>query len=179
MLEGYDAHIISGHTHFNLNVCFNDSLMEHNTAAVCGIWWKADICMDGTPVGYGVYEVDGTDVKWYYKSAGQSKDYQFRAYPVGASREYPKDIIANVWNWDEKWKVEWYEDGKRMGEMTRFTGYDPDAEAICSDKERVQYDWISPVQTSHLFRATPRSKTSKVEIKVTDRFGNVFSQLLK
>ena len=179
MLEGYDAHIISGHTHFNLNVCFNDSLMEHNTAAVCGIWWKADICMDGTPAGYGVYEVDGTDVKWYYKSAGQSKDYQFRAYPVGASREYPKDIIANVWNWDEKWKVEWYEDGKRMGEMTRFTGYDPDAEAICSDKERVQYDWISPVQTSHLFRATPRSKTSKVEIKVTDRFGNVFSQLLK
>ena len=146
MLEGYDAHIISGHTHFNLNVCFNDSLMEHNTAAVCGIWWKADICMDGTPAGYGVYEVD---------------------------------IIANVWNWDEKWKVEWYEDGKRMGEMIRFTGYDPDAEAICSDKERVQYDWISPVQTSHLFRATPRSKTSKVEIKVTDRFGNVFSQLLK
>ncbi|WP_242489623.1 hypothetical protein [Bacteroides thetaiotaomicron] len=49
LLEGYNAHIISGHTHFNTNVCFNDSLMEHNTAAVCGTWWRADINVDGTP----------------------------------------------------------------------------------------------------------------------------------
>ena len=48
LLEGYNAHIISGHTHFNVNVCFNDSLMEHNTAAVCGTWWRADINVDGT-----------------------------------------------------------------------------------------------------------------------------------
>ncbi len=179
LLKGYNAHIISGHTHFNLNICFNDSLMEHNTAAVCGIWWKADICMDGTPSGYGVYEVNGTDVKWFYKSAGHSADYQFRVYPAGSDEEYPSDIIANVWNWDDLWKVEWYENGKRMGEMTHYTGYDPEAKAICADKKRVEYDWISPIQTEHIFRATPKNAKAHIEVRVTDRFGRIYKQSLK
>ena len=98
--------------------------MEHNTAAVCGIWWHADVCIDGTPQGYGVYEVDGNQVKWYYKSAGHPKDYQFRSYAAGTSKEFPKDIIANVWNWDKNWKVEWLENGKVMGTMTQYTGVD-------------------------------------------------------
>ena len=34
LLEGRQAHLITGHTHFNHNVVFSDSLMEHNTAAV-------------------------------------------------------------------------------------------------------------------------------------------------
>ena len=36
LLKGYEAHLLTGHTHNNGNVVFNDSLMEHNTAAVCG-----------------------------------------------------------------------------------------------------------------------------------------------
>lgn len=179
LLKDYNSHIISGHTHFNLNVIFNDKLMEHNTAAMSGIWWKADICMDGTPVGYGIYEVDGTDVKWSYKSIGHPESYQFRLYPLGTVYDYPKDIIANVWNWDSQWKVEWYEDGKRMGEMTRYSGYDPEAKRICSDKERVEYDWISPIITEHLFRATPNNEKSHIEVRVTDRFGRVYKQSVK
>ena len=179
MLKGYNAHIISGHTHFNLNVCPADRMIEHNTAAVCGIWWKADICMDGTPIGYGVYEVNGNDVVWRYKSAGYSDDYQMRTYPAGRCAEYLGDIVANVWNWDDLWKVEWLEDGKNMGEMIHFTGYDPDAEAVCADKERVVYDWISPVKTEHLFRATPKNPDARIEVRVTDRFGNVYRQAVK
>lgn len=178
LLEGYNTHIISGHTHFNTNVCFKDSLMEHNTAAVCGTWWRADINVDGTPRGYGIYEVDGNQLKWIYKSAGYPLEYQFRAYSAGISDEYPSDIIANIWNWDEQWKVEWYENGKRMGEMQQYKGYDPMAKAICSDKEKVKYDWISPVMTEHLFHATPHDKKAKIEIKVTDRFGNVYTQTI-
>jgi formylglycine-generating enzyme required for sulfatase activity len=71
---------------------------------LCGTWWKADVCLDGTPRGYGVYEVNGNDVKWYYKSSGYPKEHQFRSYPAGASKEHPSDIIANVWNWDKLWK---------------------------------------------------------------------------
>lgn len=179
ILKGYDAHIITGHTHFNLNVCFNDSLMEHNTAAVCGIWWNADICMDGTPQGYGFYEVKGNDVKWTYKSSGRPISYQFRAYPAGASSEHPDAVVANVWNWDDKWTVEWLENGRLIGQMEQFTGFDPDAEAICKDKKRVKYDWISPVKTTHLFKAVPKDKSAKIEIKVTDRFGNVYKQTIK
>lgn len=74
-------------------------------------FWKADICTDGTPAGYGVYEVDGNKLTWRYKSAGYPIEHQFRAYPVGVSEDYPEYILANVWNWDENWKVEWYENG--------------------------------------------------------------------
>lgn len=77
ILKPYKAHLITGHTHYNLNVVFNENLMEHNTAAVCGTWWKADVCLDGTPRGYGVYEVNGNDVKWYYKSSGYPKNISF------------------------------------------------------------------------------------------------------
>lgn len=179
ILKPYQAHIISGHTHFNLNVCFNDRLMEHNTAAVSGIWWKAPICMDGTPVGYGVYDVKGSQVNWYYKSSGFPKEYQMRVYGTGISEEYPKDIIANVWNWDEQWKVEWYENGKRMGKMERYTGYDPEAKEICADKKRVEYDWIAPVPTEHLFHATPKDPKAEITVKVIDRFGNVYEEKIK
>ena len=134
--------------------------------------------MDGTPQGYGVYEVNGTDVKWVYKSMGYPVDYQLRAYPVGASAEYPGDIVANVWNWDEQWRVEWLENGKVMGEMTRYEGFDPMAAEICADKERVQYEWISPIKTPHMFRATPHDASAKIEVRATDRFGNVYSQTI-
>ena len=153
--------------------------MEHNTAAVCGTWWRADINVDGTPRGYGIYEVNGNQLKWIYKSAGYPLEHQFHAYPAGSSDEYPSDIIANVWNWDDLWKVEWYENGQRMGEMQKYKGYDPMAKAICSDKEKVKYDWISPVLTEHLFHATPHDPNARIKIKVTDRFGNVYTQTIE
>ena len=174
MLEGRNAHILSGHTHYNQNVVFSDSLMEHNTAAACGIWWKAPICSDGTPMGYGVYDVDGTDVNWLYKSAGQPDTYQMRVYPAGADKDAPADIIANVWNYDSTWKVEWLENGKVMGEMTRYDGYDPLALDICADRERVVYEWVYPNKTDHLFRCTPKDPTARVSVRATDRNGRVY-----
>lgn len=75
---------------------------------------------------------------------------------------------------DENWKVEWYENGKCMGEMEHFTGFDPEAKAICSDKKRVEYDWISPIKTEHMFRALPKNGSASMEVCVTDRFGNVY-----
>lgn len=175
MLQGRNAHLLTGHSHFNHNVCFNDSLMEHNTAAVCGIWWKADVCVDGTPIGYGVYDIDSNNVKWRYKSSFKPADYQATVYTAGSSPEFPEDIIANVWNYDKQWKVEWLENGKVMGEMTQFEGYDPEARAICADKKRVVYDWIYPVKTAHLFRATPVNSSANITVRVTDRFGNTYT----
>lgn len=179
VLKDYNAHIITGHTHFNLNVCFNDSLMEHNTAAVCGTWWKSDICVDGTPSGYGVYRVIGDSLKWCYKCVGHLDDYQFKIYPVGSADEYPSDIIVNVWNWDEMWKVEWYENGELKGEMKRYIGYDPEAKRVCLDKKKVLYDWIVPAKTGHLFHITPAKGINNIEVRVTDRFGNIYSQFIE
>lgn len=80
LLEGYkNVHIMSGHTHYNLNKITN-GIYEHNHGTVCGAWWTGPICEDGTPRGYGVYEVNGTDMKWYYKSTGFDKTKQVSMY---------------------------------------------------------------------------------------------------
>ena len=175
LLKGYkNSHIISGHMHYNLNLEHVEGPMEHNSGSVCGTWWRGDICLDGTPMGYGVYEVDGTDVSWYYKASGREKEYQLRAYKPGSKADQPSAVVANVWNYDSKWSVELYEDGKKTADMTQFEGYDRAAYELCSDKEKVVYAWISPVPTSHLFWAEPKNPNAKIEVRATDRFGRTY-----
>ncbi len=175
LLKGHKkSHIISGHMHYNLNLEHVEGPMEHNSGSVCGTWWRGDICLDGTPMGYGVYEVDGTDVSWYYKASGREKEYQLRAYKPGSKADQPSAVVANVWNYDSKWSVELYEDGKKTADMTQFEGYDRAAYELCSDKEKVVYAWISPVPTSHLFWAEPKNPNAKIEVRATDRFGRTY-----
>ena len=64
-------------------------------------------------------------------------------------------------------------------EWETCSSINPMAKAICSDKEKVKYDWISPVLTGHLFHAAPHDKNAKIEVKVTDRFGNVYTQTIE
>ncbi len=168
------SHIISGHMHFNRNIEHEEGPMEHNTGAVCGTWWRGEVCLDGTPMGYGVYEVDGSDVSWYYKSSGYDKNYQMRAYKPGSKADQPLAVVANVWNWDSGWSVALYEDGKKSAEMTHFNGYDRAAYELCADKEKVVYAWISPIETPHLFWAEPKNPNAKIEVRATDRFGRTF-----
>ena len=174
MFKDFDTHIVSGHTHFNMNLEFNSHLYEHVTAAVCGTWGRTEECMDGTPRGYGVYMVDGNRVSWLYKSAGYPDDYQLRAYPPGCASEYPLEVVANVWNYDSRWRVELLEDGKPTATMKQYTGFDPVSHAHCSDKKVVLYDWISPITNPHMFHARPKNPAAKLQVHATDRFGNVF-----
>lgn len=174
MFKNHNTHIISGHTHFNANMEYSDSLMEHNTAAACATWWKTEECQDGTPRGYGVYEVDGNKVKWYYKCSGYAPDYQMRVYAPGSAGEHPDDVIANVWNYDSKWTVELLENGKKTADMVQYTGYDPISKAHCSDRSIVVYEWVWPITNRHMFHATPTIPGSKRQVRATDRFGNVY-----
>ncbi len=174
MLEPFNAHILTGHMHYNKNIIYRDNLYEHNTAAVCGTWWQGDYCLDGTPLGYAVYEIDGDDVKWYYKSSGYPRDYQMRAYNIGENKDLPADITVNIWNWDKNWEVEWYENGQYRGEMKRFEGVDPAVAIMCADKEKLEFDWISPIENDHMFRATPASRNSTIKILAKDSFGETY-----
>ena len=174
MFKDFDTHIVSGHTHFNMNLEFNSHLYEHVTAAVCGTWWRTEECMDGTPRGYGVFTVDGERVSWQYKSAGYPSTYQLRAYTPGSAAEYPDEVVANVWNYDSRWRVELLEDGKPTATMKQYTGFDPVSHAHCSDKKVVLYDWISPITNPHMFHARPKNPAAKLQVHATDRFGNVF-----
>jgi predicted phosphodiesterase len=176
MLAPYKVHIMSGHTHFN-DTWEKGNIMEHNHGTVCGAWWTGPICGDGTPSGYGVYEVDGSEVKWYYKSTGKPKEHQLRVYAKGRLKEAPDEISANVWNWDSKWKVEWFEDGVAKGEMTRRVALDAWAIELYAGPELPKkHKFVEPTTADHIFFAKPSPTAKEIVVKATDRFGNIYQE---
>ena len=176
MLKPFKAHLLTGHTHYNENRT-EAGVYEHIHGAVCAAWWTIPICDDGTPAGYGVYEVNGTNVKWYYKSIGFGREYQMRTYNRGAYPKKPADIAVNVWNWDKEWKVVWYEDGILKGPMRQEVDFDADAVRLMSGGGKPEkYSWIEPRLTDHLFFATPDASARKVSVEATDRFGSKYKE---
>lgn len=179
ILAPYKVHIMSGHTHFN-ETWEEANIMEHNHGTVCGAWWTGPICGDGTPMGYGVYEVNGNDISWYYKSTGKSKDHQLRIYEKGKLKEAPDEIVANVWNWDSKWKVEWWEDGQAKGVMEQKTARDPWAIELYAGAELpVKHKFVEPTLADHLFFAKPSAGAKQITVKATDRFGKVYTETIQ
>lgn len=95
LLDGYETHFVTGHTHMMFNVTPQDDIAggqdvyEHNSGSVCASWWWSGhltpgvhLGQDGTPGGYAVWDVSGTTFKWLYKSTGWPEDYQFRSYDL-------------------------------------------------------------------------------------------------
>lgn len=175
LLEPYQAHLMSGHTHEHEHV-FEGGTHEHIHGTVCGAWWSGPICYDGTPGGYGTYEVRGETLRWRYKPTGLDADHQLRVYPRGADPTAPHEIVANVWDWDPAWRVVWYEDGLRKGRMARRTGTDPLSESLHRGTALPERrPWVDPLRTGHLFYAPVAPEAREVRVEVTDRWGHVFS----
>lgn len=174
VLEGYtNVHIMSGHTHYNKNVISN-GIYEHNHGTVCGAWWTGPVCEDGTPRGYGVYEVDGANLKWYYKSTGEDRTKQLSAYLETLAGQ--KTLTCNVYNWDPEWKVEYFLDGRPMGVLGQKVGLDPLATRIYKGPELpAGRHFPEPRQTDHLFVARIENDVKRIKVIATDRFGEQFS----
>lgn len=176
LLRPFKAHLLTGHTHYHENRT-EGGVYEHIHAAVCGAWWTTPLCEDGTPAGYGVYEIDGADVKWYFKTIGKDSTHQMRVYGRGVYPKKPAAVAVNVWNWDSAWKVEWYEDGVARGAMRQEVDVDAEAVRLMSGKDKPgKYAWIEPRLTAHLFFATPSPTAKRVEVVVTDRSGAVYRE---
>ena len=161
LLEGYKAHVMSGHTHENEHV-LEQGVHEHIHGAVCGAWWTGPVCFDGTPKGYGVYEVRGEELRWHYKSTGQPSTHQMRIYAPGSDPRQPGVLIANVWNWDPKWQVVWYEDGEQRPPMEQYTAQDPMSVGLYGGPALpATRQWVEPMTTAHLFRCTPAAHRAR------------------
>lgn len=161
------------------------------------------VCLDGSPGGYGVYRWDGTTADWYYKGLFLDESCQFRAYdlnttyinPQSYAPDYVEDmtryaheyatprhdnrVLINVWNYDSAWKVEVFEDNKPLA-VTRVMAYDP-MHIIAYDAPRIKAGGAAKVsfatiQTSHMFAAQATRSNSTLRIKVTDRFGRVYTE---
>ena len=172
ILEAFtNVHVMSGHTHYNKNVIQN-GVFEHNHGTVCGAWWTGDICGDGTPRGYGVYEVKGTKLTWYYKPTGLDRKHQISIDIATLTNQ--KRIIANVWNYDPEWKIECFLDGKLVM-MEKQIGFDPEAVRLyLGDKLPATRAFAEPSKTDHLFMVHCAPSVKNVKVVATDRVGGRF-----
>ncbi len=178
LLEPFEAHLISGHTHENEHV-FEGGVHEHVLGTTCGAWWADEICHDGTPNGYAVYEVSGGRVSWRYKGTGLPKTMQMRAYGPGADPTTPDEMVVNVWDWDPAWEVVWLEDGVKRGALERRNGLDPLAVSRFGGPDKPSHrKWVQPALTNHLLYADVSSATGSVTVQATNRFGRVFTTRL-
>ena len=207
------CHIMTGHTHIMYNV-EKEGHYEHNAGAVCATWWWTGketpgihVSSDGTPGGYLLFEVDGTDFKWIYKATGQPITHQFRTFDRNAiqltSSKYVPDanntyvekfnnadyvkaystvstsneVYINVWNYDSSWTVEVKENGTDLA-VERVNGFDPlHTIAYPAKRTNANKDVTFPTtKTTHMFKVTATAPDTKLTIKVTDRFGNVYTQ---
>lgn len=178
IIAPFNTHIMAGHSHTQWNTIISPKLFEHTHSAACAAWWQGEIGVDGTPKGYTVYSVNGDSISWYFKTVELSKDEQFKLYPIGSELLYPDCVIANVYNYDPKWKVNWYENGVLMGEMEQYWGVDPLAKSTYIPKQNKKYWWLSAGETHHLFKAKIVNPNVKITVKVTDRFGKLYEKNL-
>ncbi|GAB2699091.1 calcineurin-like phosphoesterase C-terminal domain-containing protein [Mucilaginibacter koreensis] len=172
-----NVHILSGHTHYNVNN-IKGNIFEHNHGAVCGAWWTGPICGDGTPRGYAVYTVEGNQVKWYYKGMDMDKSQQMSLYIDQSTGQ--KQLVANVWNWDPAWKVEYWLDGQHKGELKNQHGLDPEAVKLYKgDQLPNPRPFVEPNDTEHLFMLPLAADVKNIKVLATDRFGNQYTSEAK
>lgn len=170
ILGDRNVHIMSGHTHYNVND-IKGKIYEHNHGTVCGAWWTGPICGDGTPCGYGVYTVTGTELSWHYQSTGKEKDYQMKIYPQEKPGQ-PKEILVNIWNHDPAWKTEYFIDGVSQGALIQTEGFDPLAyKTLLGPDLPNPRGFAEPKSTDHLFKGVIKTPGQEVTVVATDRFG--------
>ena len=171
LLSHYRTHIVSGHTHEHEHV-FEGGVHEHILGTACGAWWSGDICWDGTPNGYAVFEARGSRLTWYYKSTGQPADYQARVYPMGIDPLYPDSVVLNVWDADPTWGVIYEDNRGRRGGLSAKLRLDPRSIVEhTGDAVPEHRPWVEPRLTNHLFYLDGAQVGDEVTVELRDRFG--------
>lgn len=174
LLKPYKSFVLTGHMHESEYI-EEEGIEIHVCGAVCGAWWTAPTCFDGTPKGYGIYEVDGTEIRWKYKSTGKPIGHQMSLHKITGKDGKPLEVMANVWSWDKYCRVNWYQDGTTMGEMEKRRGSDPETVLLFEgDKKPKKHTWVEPATTDHLFYAKPSPGAKVVEVEYANRWGEKF-----
>ncbi len=94
------------------------------------------------------------------------------------------EVIIDIFSWEDSWKLEVTENGKVLP-WTVTNWFEP-LHIISFDMFRLNKNndglYGSPMKTaatSHMFRVHASSPTSTLEIKVTDCYGNVYTETMK
>jgi len=174
MLEPYETMILSGHMHTADFEVISDNIVEMNVAGLCGAWWCGPVCIDGSPAGFKDFQIDGDIMSWKYIGCGHPEDYQMKIYVD--DEQHKGYVVANIWDYDPEWKVEYYEDGVKVCDMERFRTQDPLARELYKDPSSLKRTWVYAAPTDNMFRAAYSENAKTLEVRATDRFGRVYSQ---
>jgi len=194
-----EAHIMIGHSHYQINYLHRvngKTVYEHVHGAASGAWWNSTLCADGTPNGYGVYEIKGNAMKnWYYKGTDQPADFQMRAYDAskefGPANKYtyvfgaPANlnlagdgwIVVNIWNSDVNWDVRLFQDDAEVDEMSRVSSRDFWALYHHLEELGKAKGSVFDKSSNHFYIGKLNGKASEANFRIEakDPFGNVYT----
>nr|MCR5519885.1 calcineurin-like phosphoesterase C-terminal domain-containing protein [Bacteroidales bacterium] len=177
MLEGYKVDFLSGHTHILNNFKYTEDIREHNPAAICGAWWETTWCNDGTPRGYHIFDrVDG-ELSYYWHNVDYPDDYQVEFIAKGESRFNPDCYIANVWDYDENWTIEWFQDGVSMGAPEMVKDVSPTYISQIEEKfkDRIIPKYKRPRKNIHYFAVKTVGEAHSIVMEVSAPDGRKWS----
>ena len=178
MFRGHELHFITGHRHRHATVELGKNSIEHSVAQVCGNLWFAPLCTDGTPPGVLCIEERNGVWQWHFRTFDKEQQ-KLRIWHEGEVKDNEEYVVVKVIGWDNQHRVEWSENGVKMGAMEQITILDPDY-VYYVDNEADYNDTImqrlrrSAHPHSHYFRCKRTSPDSGITISVTDRFGREF-----
>jgi hypothetical protein len=91
------------------------------------------------------------------------------------------EVLINVWGYDKEWTIE-VSEGATPLPVTRVSVKDPlhiisyEAKRLNANADPTSSFVTDP--TSHIFKVTASSPSSTLNIKVTDRFGNIYTETM-
>ena len=178
LFRGNELHFITGHRHRHATVELDKNSIEHSVAQVCGNLWFAPLCTDGTPPGVLCIEERNGVWQWHFRTFDKEQQ-KLRIWHEGEVKDNEEYVVVKVIGWDNQHRVEWSENGVKMGAMEQITILDPDyvyyVENVADYNDTImQRLRRSAHPHSHYFRCKRTSSDSEITISVTDRFGREF-----
>ena len=180
LVKDRDVHFITGHRHHHGTADISESMIEHNVAQVNGNLWYAPICSDGTPRGVFCIEEREGEWQWHHRILGKSFDEPLIVWGEGKIKEHEDYIVVKVVGWDDKWSMEWQENGTAMGTMEQISILDPEYIHYVENEANYAEKYMERLRKSahphnHYFRCKRTTENSEITIIATDRFGRKFT----
>ncbi len=209
---------VAGHTHTTDHVYFGPdegfpgpgTFHHHVLATVSGGWWSGPFDgggiaisdqRDGTPNGYHILEIDGTDLAVRFKGARQPADFQMRIMfdvahhqlrpdgmrdfkhgalldgRVSADEIAATSILVNLFDGGPKSEVSYRVNGGEYMPLERVLRRDPYIVEQYARYPDAKKSWVEATMSTHIFEAdlddSIRQGTHTVTVRAVDEFGRV------
>jgi hypothetical protein len=217
LLEGRpNLYSVAGHTHTTSHQYYGPedgfdgpgTFHHHVLAVVSGAWWSGPFDADGVPIadqsdgtpnGYHVLEVSGTDLAVRYKGAGLPVDEQMRivfdvahhGLSAGGQRDFSMgelldgrmradevpaaSIVVNLFDGGPRSVVEYSVAGGPWMPLERVLRADPYMVEVYNRNAASKKAWVDAGPSTHVFEADLQDDlppgTHVVSVRATDEFG--------